>query len=429
MTDIDAVTHGARTDASPQRFLASVGSRWLFLYLAILLLPFPLSALPKLRRLSFEVRKIKTEIGAWFGESILGMEGPLNRVFDGSGDRLVDFLWVAIALIGSLVVALVWHWRRRGAGQPLQQAWFRVWCRYYLAATLLGYGIGKSQQFPDRGLARLIDTYGDFSPMGLLWTFMAFSPLYRAFAGAVEIAAALLLLFRRTSLLGALVAIAALTHILVLDIGFDVPAKLLVLHLLLVAITIAAPNVRRLSRFFFGNKAVEAPLQATPILEGRPWLRRVAKIALILAILVPLSYRAYLMNQFTGSGREKPELYGIYKVETFQRNGESLAAQSEDRWTYMVIEWEENARVFNKNNDYLDYFTEFKREDGVLSFGPWKEQKAEWPLDFEVDENRAALQGTLEGNEVSITFTRLGPDDFRLTDRQPRWITEYPYNR
>src|SRR5206468_1346164 len=75
------------------------------------------------------------------------------------------------------------------------------------AFGVLGYGISKVffGQFPLPFPGRLVQRFGDASPMGLMWTFMGASPAYVFFAGAMETIGAGLLLFRRTTTLGALV--------------------------------------------------------------------------------------------------------------------------------------------------------------------------------------------------------------------------------
>ena len=62
-------------------------------------------------------------------------------------------------------------------------------------------------QFPTPSLDRLLQPFGDASPMGLLWTFMGASAAYTIFAGVAEMLGGLLLIVRRTTLLGALVSI------------------------------------------------------------------------------------------------------------------------------------------------------------------------------------------------------------------------------
>jgi hypothetical protein len=107
-------------------------------------------------------------------------------------------------------------------------------------------------QFSPPGSDRLAETYGASSPMGLLWTFMGSSRAYTAFSGYMETLGALLLLWRRTALLGALTSICVLFNVMVLNFCYDVPVKLFSFHLVLIGACIALPDARRLVQLFLG---------------------------------------------------------------------------------------------------------------------------------------------------------------------------------
>src|SRR5690606_15196635 len=108
-----------------------------------------------------------------------------------------------------------------------------IYSRYYVAITLITYGLAKfwNGQFPGPRLDSLEQIYGNFSPMGLAWRFFGYSETYKTFMGLAEIIPGLLLLFRRTMVLGALLAIAVTTNIVLVNFSFDVPVKLLSTHL------------------------------------------------------------------------------------------------------------------------------------------------------------------------------------------------------
>ena len=122
------------------------------------------------------------------------------------------------------------------------------------------YGFSKvfhlQMQFPDAG--RLAESFGDSSPMGLLWTFMGYSFGYSLFAGMAEVAGGALVLFRRTTTLGVLVIAAVMLNIEILNLTYDVPVKLYAAHLLFMAIVLLAPDFTRLANVFVLNRPVPA---------------------------------------------------------------------------------------------------------------------------------------------------------------------------
>jgi uncharacterized membrane protein YphA (DoxX/SURF4 family) len=84
--------------------------------------------------------------------------------------------------------------------------WFRIGLRLMLGAILISYAMAKviKLQFPAPYLSRLLSTYGDSTPMSLLWTCMGASKSYTIFAGAIELLGGVLLFIPRLTLLGSL---------------------------------------------------------------------------------------------------------------------------------------------------------------------------------------------------------------------------------
>src|SRR6202012_5647978 len=116
------------------------------------------------------------------------------------------------------------------------------------ASQLISYGLAKEfpMQMPYPGLTRLLEPFGNFSAMGVLWASIGVSPAYERFAGCAELAAGVLLLVPRTTLLGALIAALDMTQVFKLNMTYDVPVKILSFHLLLLAVFLAAPDLPRL---------------------------------------------------------------------------------------------------------------------------------------------------------------------------------------
>ena len=121
---------------------------------------------------------------------------------------------------------------------------------------MLSYGFAKLYplQFVPPFMTTLTETYGESSPMGILWTFMGASAAYTRFCGMAEVTAGLLLLFRRTTTVGALVATGAMLNVAALNFCYDVPVKLYSVHLVLMSIFLLIPEAMALMRFFFTRK-------------------------------------------------------------------------------------------------------------------------------------------------------------------------------
>ena len=102
----------------------------------------------------------------------------------------------------------------------------------------------------------------------------------------MEIIPALLLFFRRTSALGALLAIAVLLNVLILNIGYDVSLKLILFHLLIFAVYVLAPNIKKLFSFFVLNQNIQlAKVQPVIIDKKKKRQYLILKLCLIVFIV------------------------------------------------------------------------------------------------------------------------------------------------
>ena len=109
--------------------------------------------------------------------------------------------------------------------------------RYSAAFLLLSYGLAKLDgvqfAFSPEQLRQPIGTISGF---WLTWYYYGYSHAYACILGAIQVLAATLLMFRRTTLLGAMIAAPVLTNILLIDIFFRIswPATGIAAYLLTV---------------------------------------------------------------------------------------------------------------------------------------------------------------------------------------------------
>ena len=167
----------------------------------------------------------------------------------------------------------------------------RTYLRYVLALTMLGYGLHKagfiSTQFTMDGLPneyQLNRTYGDSSPMGLLWTFMAASPAYTFFAGLGEVIGGLLLVFRRTTTLGGLVVSGVMLNVVMMNFCYDVPVKQFSIHLLMMAVFLLLPEFPRIANVLVWNRPTETSnLFVVPYTNSKTiWIHRCLKSLVVI---------------------------------------------------------------------------------------------------------------------------------------------------
>lgn len=163
--------------ATPLGGLPRFALRFTLLYWLFYSLPLPFTAITPgfLRPVINAYTSASDAVVRWAGAHVFGIEGEMVAP-NGSGDTTYAYVTLLVCFVLALVVATVWSLidRRKTDGRVTNDL-LRSYLRYVLAATMIGYGLAKigfiRNQFPSPGEFQLDRTFGDASPMGLLWTF------------------------------------------------------------------------------------------------------------------------------------------------------------------------------------------------------------------------------------------------------------------
>lgn len=372
----------------------------------------------------------------WVGAHVLALAEPITIFPAGSGDTTYNYVQIFTLLVLAAVGGLVWTLLdRKRPNYDKLLAWFTLGVRYYLAFVLLAYGFVKviKIQFPTPSLERLVTPFGETSPMGLLWSFMGHSTPYTLFTGLGEVVAGLLLFFRRTTTLGALVAFGVMLHVMVLNFSYDIPVKLFSTHLVLLATFLILRDINRIANFFVLNRATE-PVALRPLFSKR-WMNRAAlalKVIVIGYVVVNGLYGARQSQKQWGHLRPKPVLYGLYEVETFVHNGDTLTAVLTDttRWRRLIVEWPGRANIHAMDNTRLPYVFQPDTLARTITLHPITDTTRTSILHYShpaADE--LLLTGLLDSDSLTVHMRRYDADDFLLVNRGFHWINEYPFAR
>jgi hypothetical protein len=368
----------------------------------------------------------------WVGKHLFQAAATIHPT--GSGDTMFSWVEIFCYLALAVLAALVWTVvdRKRTHYARLYE-WLRVYVRLGLGMTMISYGAFKviPSQFPQPSLDRLLQSFGDSSPMGILWTFMGASAPYTIFAGLAEFAGGALLLFRRTMRLGALVCIAAMTNVVLLNFCYDVPVKQYSSHLLAMAVFLAAPDLRRLADLLVFQRAV--PAIADPPLFRRRWMRRAA---LALEAVFLLAYSAYMLNVSYEQYREYHDvaglpLHGIWAVDELAVDGQAwpLAVTDDSRWRYVVFDYSNLFSILLMNNSRQRYFLAL--DAGKRTLALTRRDDPAWKASLSYQQpapGRLTLEGALDGEKVRASLHRIDEPRFPLHTRGFHWVNEYPFN-
>ncbi len=207
-------------------------------------------------------------LARWTGVRLFHLTGRAATLhIQATGDSALRWVAVAIMLSVALLATLIWSAldRRRGSYGTLL-GWFRFVVRIALGVALLRYGFIKvfPIQFGPPSLAVLNEPVGNSSATTLFWSVYGLSPAFVMTLGWTEVVTGLLLLFRRTAFLGAVLALGVTANIALLDVSFNVPVKLYSLSLLAMAAVLLAPECGLLVRLFLKQQPVMASASWSP---------------------------------------------------------------------------------------------------------------------------------------------------------------------
>jgi uncharacterized membrane protein YphA (DoxX/SURF4 family) len=416
-----------------------IAFRFLCVYLVLYYLPAPIGMIPGTEGLAELYDRPWRALAVWVGRHVLHLRQDITVFGGDSTDTTYNyvqlFCWFVIASAATILWSILD--RRRSQYRELH-GWLRVYARYMVAMAMVSYGALKvfKLQFPFPSPDRLMQSYGDSAPHELLWNFMGYSRGYTFFTGAAEVLGGVLLLSRRTTTLGALVVMAVMANVVMLDFCYDVPVKLLSSHLLLTAIFLLLPDLKRLADVLLRNRPSEAMDLAAPrFAPGWMSRGRVAVKVLFIGSMVFSASMIGVMSYSRGDSAPRPPLYGLYEVEAFVRNGEAVApaVTEAERWRWVAVNERRMLVIKLMDDSTQRYRLALDQTNRVLTLTPRGapgEPEEKFALSYaRPDDHHLVLQGTFKNDSLTVTVRRVVQSKFLLVSREFQWISERPFNR
>jgi hypothetical protein len=388
-------------------------------------------------------------IVTWTAVHVFHITRPLVISGSGSGDKTFNWIAAFCLLVFSIAATTIWSVldRKRGAYVDAHK-WFRLFLRFAVGSTMLSYGIVKvfPLQMPYPPLTRLLEPFGNFSPMGVLWYSVGASPSYERFAGSMELAAAVLLFVPRLSLLGAMVCFADAVQIFTLNMTYDVPVKLFAFHLILMALVLIAPDARRVLTALVLDRA--APPSDHPSLVRSLRGRRIlfwAQIAFATYLIGMSAVGAYRSWTRSGGGAPKPPLYGIWNVDRMWIEGveRSPLITDDARWRRVIVQALTGISFQRMDDTITAYVAKIDMNartialtrvatppgtPGVQLSGAHQPDVGRFVFQ-RPDNEHLSLEGVVDGRKIRMQLTLFDRKRFLLVSRGFNWIQEYPFNR
>ncbi len=267
------------------------------------------------------------------------------------GDPLLGYAnWITtlvIAIAGGLVWTAIVRARKTGRKEyNLLYYWLRVIVRYRAGIGIIGFGFTKllPVQMPYPSLGLLNTHFGDLTAQKIYWLSIGIVPWYQVFAGIVEVSAGTLLLFRKTTTLGAILLFGALGDIVYVNFAYDGGVHVYSSYFVLLAGFLLIDDLPRLYNLLIREKPT-VPVHFYPHFNSwQRYSRIVLKSATILVFLVLLFY-LQLIN-FRYDPYKQPSVAGVrqlrgnYAVTEFRINHRLVPYSPLDsiRWQEVTFE-------------------------------------------------------------------------------------------
>lgn len=359
----------------------------------------------------------------------------------GSGDTSFGWAQLYTYLILAAIGALIWTiLDRKKTAYPILHYWLCILVRYSLAGIAFTYGILKvfamQMYFPN--LSQLATPLGDYLPMRFSWMFIGYSEPYQIFSGVAETIVALLLIWRRTALLGALMAVGVFANVAMLNLSYDIPVKIYSINLLIASIFLVWQEKDRLLAFFIQNKTV-LPSSLFENHFQKKWQKSGRIVLKALFILLSFgfttsNYYSYYKQYHADNSRIfEPIKPGMYHVELFVKNGDTIPESLADslRWRDVIFDYN-GAGSISANDSSLRmrygraYFS--YKPDSLGKQMDWRimawDSLPVVTFDMEIPEDgRMILKGKKAEDSFHVVLKKL-KRHFPLKERQFHWVSE-----
>lgn len=255
------------------------------------------------------------------------------------------FLVLVIAVVGGLVWTAI---DKKSINYSKLYYWIRVLARYRLAYGMVGWGLKKAfpmqMVYPTQGM--LNTSFIDFAEKKLYWSHVGVSFNYTVFLGFAEIIPGLLLLHRKTAVLGAALAAVVTFNICIANHAYDAGVAVPAAYFAILGIFIAWYDLPKIWTLVVNEKDVQ-PYRYYPTFPEK-WQRnlRTALKFTFNFVFVPLAAAAWAYGFFNGNNYNIPstpgiaETKGYYNVTEFRLNNQTIPYSPQDsiRWHDAIFE-------------------------------------------------------------------------------------------
>lgn len=284
-------------------------------------------------------------------------------------------------------------------------------------------------QFGEMDIDTLQSRIGSQNGMSFLWNFMSYSKFYTMSTGWIEFIGGTLLLFRRTTFIGAIILFTSMINVVLIDIGYDVRVKMFAIHLLIMTLLLLGPDIKSLVKFFIFNKAAKPTIEHA--LFSNSSFRKIG-----------YSLKAILLTYFTIScflnTKERIQAQKVNKFVSMTKfhevdvqiiNGEKIPKTNGSRWNNISINGNSYrpGKLKITNIDKIQSYYSFTADTikKIIEFNPINGNES-YNFNYgELPDRVFIFEGTsTNGDSIWIRTRAKALNDYRLTSNRFKWITD-----
>jgi hypothetical protein len=321
--------------------------RFFFRALLLFTIPFVIPVEPRWYQQFFEAKSF-----FWYLSSLAGFRPNFVQLQSPSGRWGIAgyATWGAIAL-GALAGAAIWTFlvrKKKIANYNQLYYWTTAAIRYRIAIGLIAFGFLKvyPMQMPYPALSNLLTDFGDYNTYKIYWQHVGVSTWYEVVLGFVEVIGGILMFFRGTTALGAIINAGVLFNIAHANFAYDGGVHVYSSFFVLFSLILLVPYLVNLWRVFVLQQDL-VPLRYGPVLNTKvkKALYYAVKISFVLLFTVVYAALRYKVHYKEGYLKDPinaalPAVTGVYNVTEFRLNNKPLPYNPLDsvRWQNVVFE-------------------------------------------------------------------------------------------
>lgn len=314
--------------------------------------------------------------------------------------------FIAAGIIGP-AVAFYWEIKKPAAARlSVYQYWYTAVIRYFLAYIFLTYGFAKVFKDQFSTFLSTMDTpVGQLSGIELTWRFFGYSYAYALFIASSQIISSILLFFRKTTILAAVILMPVISNIVFVNFSHHIPVKLYSSVYLLMTLYLLSQDFHRLKALLWDNRPFGKP--AFPLSVWKKsyigWIAKAAVIFVIFSSTIGGNYYNYASEM-----KVTTPLYGAWKVQDFKVNEQPGDPKSPiGVWQKIYFESDTFISIKKGPRRASLYTADIGQKDNHLTLKGFRDAKTYFEGSYQLaPDGTLSIMGKSGGDSIQATLQR-----------------------